>query len=168
MQIDFEALRAPFKESEIEWRIGQSGIAKSGKPWATCLAYLTSRAVMDRLDEVVGPQNWRDEYEKIEIVSNKGEVETGFICRLSLCVDGEWITKVDGAQTTNFEAFKGGLSDALKRAAVKWGIGRYLYDLEAAFAVIHEQRAPGAQKVKIDGKYFFWSAPGLPEWAKAA
>ena len=50
------------------------------------------------------------------------------VCNLSIRVGGEWISKEDGAPFTDFEAFKGGISDALKRAAVKYGIGRYLYD----------------------------------------
>lgn len=41
----------------------------------------------------------------------------------------EWVTKADGAGDSDVEAEKGAISDALKRAAVKWGIGRYLYDL---------------------------------------
>ena len=41
--------------------------------------------------------------------------------------DGEWITKSDGADDSNIEGAKGGISDALKRAAVLFGIGRYLY-----------------------------------------
>ena len=35
----------------------------------------------------------------------------------------EWLTKYDGADDTNMEATKGGLSDAMKRAAVQFGIG---------------------------------------------
>lgn len=40
---------------------------------------------------------------------------------------GEWIEKQDGAGATDMEPFKGGISGALKRAAVAWGIGRELY-----------------------------------------
>src|SRR5687767_12191537 len=59
--IDFEKLKAKFDPSDLEWRIGQAG-ESNGKVWATALAYLTSRAVMDRLDEACGPENWRNEY----------------------------------------------------------------------------------------------------------
>ena len=38
-----------------------------------------------------------------------------------------WVTKTDGADDTTIEGAKGGISDALKRAAVQFGIGRYLY-----------------------------------------
>ena len=49
------------------------------------------------------------------------------ICELSINIDGTWITKSDGADDSNIEGAKGGISDALKRAAVLFGIGRYLY-----------------------------------------
>ena len=41
-----------------------------------------------------------------------------------------WVTKWDGADDTAIEPIKGGLSGAMKRAAVQWGIGQYLYDID--------------------------------------
>ena len=38
-----------------------------------------------------------------------------------------WVTKSDGAEDSTIEAVKGAYSDSFKRAAVKWGIARYLY-----------------------------------------
>ncbi len=58
------------------------------------------------------------------------------ICYLSIRCDGEWVTKSDGAGDTNIEAEKGGISDALKRAAQKFGIGRYLYYLPKKLRLI--------------------------------
>lgn len=115
--IDLRALSAPFPPEEIEWRIGSTNADKTS---GLALAYITSRHVMDRLDSVVGPENWQDRY---EVHGSR------VICYLSIRINAEWVTKADGAGDTNVEAEKGGLSDALKRAAVKWGIGRYLYDL---------------------------------------
>jgi len=162
-----ELLKKPFREDEIEWRIGRSGMTGSGKPWAMCLAYVTSRAIMDRLDDVCGPANWKDEYFPMEIAGAGGDVVSGIKCRLSIYLEEPygWVAKEDGAQCTNIESFKGGLSDSLKRAAVKWGIGRYLYNLEEGWATISEHRTDKAQKVKIEGKWFFWTPPALPTWA---
>jgi hypothetical protein len=81
---------------------------------------------MKRLDDVVGMENWQCHYEDLG-----GRV----ICRLSIRVDGEWITKCDGAGDTKIEGEKGGISDALKRAAVLFGVGRYLYYLPAGTTV---------------------------------
>lgn len=80
---------------------------------------------MDRLDEVCGPANWQDRYEFHGPRT---------ICYLSIRVDGEWITKADGAGDSDVEAEKGAISDALKRSAVKWGIARYLYNMPNVWA----------------------------------
>jgi hypothetical protein len=87
------------------------------------LAYLDARDVQDRLDLVCGPENWQCEYSE----TVKGRV----ICRIGIRVNDEWVWKADGAGDTAVEGEKGGISDAFKRAAVPWGIGRYLYRLSA-------------------------------------
>lgn len=120
----FEALAAPFPPNEIEWRVGSTNREKTR---GMALAYLTARHVMDRLDEVLGPGNWQDRYEFHGPRT---------ICYLTLRIDGEWVTKADGAGDSDVEAEKGALSDALKRAAVKWGIGRYLYHLDSPWVAI--------------------------------
>lgn len=149
-----DKLRMPFHPDEIEWRIGQSGVGEKG-PWARILAYVTARAVMDRLDDVFGVDGWKDEY-------HPGP-QGGVVCRLSCKFGDTWITKEDGAENTDIEAVKGGLSDALKRAAVKFGIGRYLYQLGESWAVFDGR---GIYKSKIDGKFFSWNPPVLPDWAR--
>jgi hypothetical protein len=110
-------LHAPYPAAEIEWRVGSTNGDKTS---GLALAYLTARHVMERLDTVCGPENWQDRYEFHGART---------VCYLSIRIDGEWVTKADGAGDSDVEAEKGAISDALKRAAVKWGIGRYLYDL---------------------------------------
>lgn len=145
-------LQAPFDECDIEWRIAQSG-AKNGKPWAKCLAYIDARAVQDRLDDVLGPDSWRDEYT---------HVTGGVMCKLSLRINNEWITKENGSDETDIEAFKGGISKALVRAASTWGVGRYLYRLTDNWANVHDK---GERSGKIDGAFRNWDPPKLPDWA---
>ena len=140
----FARLAAPFHPDDMEWR---AGATNADKTKALALAYITSRAVMDRLDEVISPENWRDAY--------KPGPMGGLICGISLRINGEWITKWDGAENTQFEAVKGGLSDAFKRAAVKWGIGRYLYKLPPSWVPCEMHGKSVALK----------SNPGLPPWA---
>ena len=103
-------LKRPFPVAKLKWRRGQGG---SGE-----LVYITARDVMDRLDEVFGPGGWQTRYEFIG-----GRM----ICNLSCRIAGEWVTKADGADDTQIESEKGGISSALKRAPVLLGIGRYLY-----------------------------------------
>lgn len=117
--IDFEALRAPFHESRIHWRA--QVVTKAGDK-AMALAYIDSRDVRQRLNEVVGPENWTCEHYSC------GDGRLG--CRISIRCGDEWITKTDGAGETAIEAEKGAFSTALKRAAVAWGIGEYLYDMD--------------------------------------
>ena len=112
-------LKRPFPINRLKWRRG--GGSKE-------LVYITARDVMDRLDEVCGVSGWQ---------SNFDYIGDRMICKLSVCFhskgqevsewDKEWITKSDGADDSNIEGAKGGISDALKRAAVQFGIGRYLY-----------------------------------------
>lgn len=104
-------LKAPFSANQINWRKGGGNVS---------LAYLDARNVMQRLDQVVGPNNWQEKYV---------EFNDRIICELSIRLDGEWITKADGSGDTKIESEKGGISSAFKRAAVKFGIGRYLYYL---------------------------------------
>lgn len=160
--MNLSKLSEPFDPKDIEWRIGQAGTGARGV-WATCLAYIQSRAIMDRLDEVCGPGNWKVEYR----FERAGEgVIPGVIARLGIRVGDEWVFKEDGAEQTDIEAFKGGLSSALKRAGSAWGIGRYLYDLEAGYAEVSEDKKPGWNYGKTkDGKAFYWQPPKLPAWA---
>lgn len=168
MSIDWQALAAPFPPAAIEWRVGQR--SKAGDK-ATVLAYLTSRAVMDRLDEVVGPARWRDSY--TPLTDTAGKVH-GFMCTLELEVEaGVWVGRTDVSDTTDIEALKGGVSGALKRAAVKWGIGRYLYGLDSRYLPIVEGYPPRGSH----GIYCPMGAgrtpghiipPALPAWALPA
>lgn len=85
------------------------------------LAYIDARQVMDRLDDVCGPENWQCEYSEV-----KGHV----YCKIGINIDGNWVWKSDCGIESNFDAEKGEASDAFKRAAVKWGVGRFLYDIK--------------------------------------
>lgn len=114
-----EDLSAPFERDVISWRA--QSVTKDGTK-AMALAYIDARDVMKRLDSVCGPMNWQDRY------PHAGQKT---IAEIGIRLDGEWIWKSDGAGDTDVEAEKGAISDAFKRAAVKWGIGRYLYDMPA-------------------------------------
>lgn len=87
------------------------------------LSYITARQVMNRLDDVIGPENWSDDYTP---------TESGCICRLTIRLpDGQELTKVDAGGCAGMsdegDDEKSAFSDAFKRAAVKFGVGRYLY-----------------------------------------
>lgn len=149
-------LSEPFPEDDIEWRVGMSGESR-GRIWAIVLPYVTNRAIQDRLDNVVGAHNWQNAY----VVLPGFE---GILCGLSIRIENQWITKYDGAEKTDIEPVKGALSNSMKRAAVQWGIGRYLYNLPLnQFAIVREN---GRYTSKIKDKKYRWDPPSLPEWAK--
>ena len=109
----FAALAAPFMPEEV--RVRSQG--------ARQLQYITARTVMNRLDDVLGPANWWDEYMPLE---------NSVICRLTIRLpDRTTLTKSDAGgyagMADSGDDDKSGFSDAFKRAAVKFGIGRYLY-----------------------------------------
>lgn len=156
-------LKRPFAAADVEWRIARCG-KRDTRIWAMVLCYLTNRAIMDRLDEVCGPENWANQF----TVAPGG----GILCGIEIRIDGGWVTKWDGAEQTDIEAVKGGLSGAMKRAAVQWGIGRYLYNLDEGWAEIGQgskttEAYPFRGRVPKDdgGDVFVWRPPQLPEWA---
>jgi hypothetical protein len=133
---DLAALSDEFPRSSISWRA--QTVTKTGDK-ALALAYIDARDVMDRLDTVCGPANWQDRYEFHG---------SRTICYLSIRIGDEWVTKADGAGDSDVEAEKGAISDALKRAAVKWGIGRYLYALESPWVPCETYEAGGKKHWK--------------------
>lgn len=159
--MDLTKLLEPFAPEDIEWRVQRAGVTRN-KGWAMVLAYVTNRAIQERLDEVVGAMNWKNEFSPAP--------GGGVLCGISIRDDKEWVTKYDGAENTAVEAVKGGLSASMKRAAVQWGIGRYLYNLETGFVNMTEEK-PADMKGwymhydKETKTKFYWQAPKLPEWA---
>lgn len=120
----FDRLAEPFPPEAVSWRVGST---TKDKDKGMALAYLDARDVMDRLDFVCGPGGWQCDYPHAN-----GKT----VCRIGIQVGDQWIWKADGAGDTDVEAEKGALSDAFKRAAVRWGIGRYLYGLHSPWVEI--------------------------------
>lgn len=127
MTIDFAALRAPFTPEQVYWRVGATTADKSR---GLALAYIDARTVYDRLDEVCGPGGWQCRYP---------HANSKTVCEIGILVGNDWIWKANGAGDSEREAEKGALSDALKRAAVAWGIGRYLYDLDSPWVDLEKR-----------------------------
>ena len=139
------ALAEYFDPDEVRWK-PQS--VKGNR--ALAIAYIDARLVQDRLDSVVGVSGWRTAYRP----ADGGSVE----CQLSLRLSGEWITRADvgspSEQPDDGDRLKAAYSDSLKRAAVAFGIGRYLYRLPHQWV----DYDPMTKK--------FVRTPSLPEWAK--
>jgi hypothetical protein len=112
------ALAATFDPSEVKFK---PGVVSGNR--ALAIGYVDARVIQDRLDDVLGVDGWQDDYECLP--------DGSVVRRLRLRLGSEWITKVDvgspSEQPDGGDRLKAAFSDALKRAAVKFGIGRYLY-----------------------------------------
>ena len=117
-----QALSAPFDAKEVKFK---PAVVTGSR--ALTLPHVDARVIQDRLDDVLGVSGWQDEYECMP--------DGSVVCRLHLRLGEEWITKMDvggqSEQPDEGDRRKAAFSDALKRAAVKFGIGRYLYRLPA-------------------------------------
>lgn len=137
--MDYSKLK---KEIAYKWKIQSFN---SDKTKGSCVAYIDARDVMDLLDEVVGPDKWQDKY---EFVGTKLIAGIGI---KGVNKDDEWVWKFDTGVESQSEADKGQFSDAFKRAAVKWGIGRFLYNLEIKWVNIIDQKYPA----DVNGKRIY-------------
>jgi len=153
---DIKMLFAEFPKEAISWRAQQ--VKKDGST-AMALAYIDARDVMDRLDSVIGAGEWQCDYP---------HAGTKTVCRIGIKVGDEWIWKSNGAGDSDIEAEKGALSDAFKRAAVLWGIGRYLYDMPCPWVPCeaYEQEWNGKKKMvwkrwRVDPWTMVKKAPGI-------
>lgn len=113
--MNMDNLRAPLRVDQIDFRV--QSINKGG--YATILAYKDARADMERLDEVVGPLNWKREHTR-----------DNHNCVVSIWDDDkkQWVSKEDTGTESAAESQKGLASDSFKRACFNWGIGRELYE----------------------------------------
>lgn len=131
-----EALAAPFPEDEIEFL---PRAQSNGK--ALGLAYIDARTVMNRLDAVVGPGNWTFDF---DVIAPDGKMVRGRLTVLG-------VTKCDaGEASTEEEILKSAVSDALKRCAVHFGIGRYLYYLPRVWAPYDAQKRRFTETPRLD------------------
>lgn len=136
-------LSKPFMTEDVKFR----PIGKAYNKMIDVAAFYDKTCVVERLNDVMGLNGWSDEYETLL----EGEVR----CKLRLCFEGDWVLKSDVGSMSKQEDVgdraKAAHSDALKRAAIKFGVGLYLSRLK-------NLRAP------YDGsRVTEW--PKLPPWA---
>ena len=111
-----DVLSRPTPKERVKFRVG----FKTQDGSSSCmLAYVDARYVQDAFDEAVGSENWDNNYESID-----GKLFCNITVRFP---DGSVTTKSDCGVETDVEKEKGQASDAFKRAAVLFGVGRDLY-----------------------------------------
>lgn len=102
---------------DIRWRVSNTWDKGSVK-WGMLVGYIDSRTAMEALDAL--DPNWSSKMEPITLSGEHG-------IRCTLIVNG--VAREDVGVASNTEPLKGAFSDALKRAAVHFGVGRELYEL---------------------------------------
>lgn len=138
----FQRLAAPFPPARVSWRVGST---TQDKKKGMALAYIDARDVMERFDAVCGPDGWERRHPHVTGTTT---------CEIALWVPerDRWVVKADGAGDTAVEAEKGSLSDSFKRAAVNWGVGRYLYDLPTPWVALDQhKKIEEAELRKLEG-----------------
>lgn len=149
----------PFEPDEVEWRVDRVVFREAG-PCVIVLPYIQARAIFQRLDDVVGKAGWRTTIQKHA---------DGVYCGIGVYnhETQQWIEKWDGAENSNIEAFKGGISGAVKRSAVQWGMGKELYTLPIQTVLVEKRgehwvkskaKDRTGKEVQVTG---YWNTPDL-------
>lgn len=123
-----------------KWRVNEFS---KHRPMATCVSYIDARDVAKHLDECLGPMNWQSDYKMV------GDL---ILCGIGVKdLEGNWVWKWDTGAESRYEKEKGIVSDSFKRAAVKWGVGRFLYENEMQFVSANEKKTKTNHPYVIDG-----------------
>ena len=136
----WEMLREPFAPEELQWRIEA---LSQDKRRALVVPHIDAKALLDRLDEVVGTHGWHDSYEVLQAPLSSAAGIYAVKCRLTI-MD---VCKEDVGEG---HSFKAAFSDALERAAVKFGVGRFLYPVDQQW-VDHDPQTGQISLPKVEG-----------------
>lgn len=128
-----QILTKPFPFGSHKWRVLNT---TKDKDKATWYVYIDARDVAQRLDST--GLDWSDEYEVIVMDDKLCVVQ----CKLTIGNSTRTDVGSDSKQSNDGEGnyIKGAFSDALKRAAVKFGIGRYLYGMTSFYVPIDQYK----------------------------
>lgn len=139
------------KEIPFKWRV------QSSNQWgAQCVAYIDARQVQDLLDEVCGQDGWHVTFEE-----HKGNL----FASIGIFTDKGIVCKSDCGTESNVEKQKGEASDAFKRAAVMWGVGRFLYDLDIIKLPVKEKNGKYIPYSEKAGKFVY--GDDITKWCNA-
>jgi len=125
-------LSEPFRPDQVRWK--PQVISETVN--ALAVAYVDPRVVSERLDQVVGG-DWSFHWEPLGVQGDR------LVVKSSLTVMG--VTREDVGEYVlsdreQADPWKSAVSDGLKRAAVHFGVGRYLYWLEAIWCAYDRRK----------------------------
>ncbi|HFJ9466576.1 Rad52/Rad22 family DNA repair protein [Bacillus sp. FSL L8-0199] len=150
---NMESLQAEFPFEQLGWKIIHT-FESDGRFFAYVAPFVDARAIQDRFDEVFGIDKWQVSYEKW------GEKATK--CTISVFLNERWISKEDGSEESDYSSVKGGFSNSLKRAAVLWGVGRYLYNVKPTKVELSTRsNGPNSIYVSYQKKGYYFIPPTM-------
>jgi hypothetical protein len=147
-----KALREPFNPRLLSWfpkiTKGTQGLA---------MAYIGSRHIMERLDKVLSPFGWQtgcksDDGQLIKGIAIKNIEFNEWVWRWE---PGAWEASQDRDRKV-VEAL-GASTKGIRRAAMEWGIGRYLWFLEGFWVPMEGKKI--AKNPDIEMPKFWWALP---------
>ncbi|MGI6367265.1 MAG: Rad52/Rad22 family DNA repair protein [Anaerolineae bacterium] len=145
--LDQEKLRKlaePFREDQVRWK--PQVVSEGGR--ALAVAYVDPRVVSERLDQVVGG-DWSFRWESLGVQGDRLVVKSSLtVCGVTREDVGEHLL----SEREQADPWKSAVSDALKRAAVHFGVGRYLYWLETVWCSYDTRRREFIDEPYIDGQ----------------
>jgi hypothetical protein len=110
-------LRRPFAGEAVKWKVQSTWPKGPDKQGAVLVAYMDARLVIERFNAVVGSE-WTAKY----LPTSKADI---MMCELTVF----GVPRIDVGEATNKGLSKDLISDALKRAAVHFGVGVSVYAL---------------------------------------
>lgn len=139
------------EEIPFKWRV-----QSANQYGASCVAYIDARDVQDLLDNVIGASCWQCKYEE-----HKGNL----FCSIGIFDPTleQWVWKSDCGTESNVEKEKGEASDSFKRAAVMWGIGRFLYNKTIIKLPVKEKNGKYIPYSKGKER-FIYGAENITKW----
>lgn len=156
MQINWQRLTDHFDVKDVDFK--PQTFSKAGDK-ALAIAFVDPRRYQERLDEVVGIQNWSVEYRAIGETSTiekpnaPAQIRAACVARITIfdpstgrTIVREEVGEFDGAGMAMYPTAS---AQAFKRACVTLGLGRYLYDLPQTWALVENRRITDAEIARM-------------------
>jgi len=143
-----DALADYFPEEEVDWKA--QALTKDHLR-ALVVCYIDARSVINRLNRVVGG-DWSFDWEALPPEGQRRIVKGRLtVCGVSRSDVGEYA--IDPQHEYEMEPYKAAVSDALKRAAVHFGIGAYLYSIPAVWVDYDDTKRQIKNKPRIPPQF---------------
>lgn len=146
-----EFLAEPLEPTEVQFKIQSTNRDRTR---GLVVAYVDAQRVQDRLDAAVRAgllEDWWAEYEVKERTSAE-EGETVYVVEAVLTLRLPSGRETSRRDVGEGDSLKAAYSDAFKRAAVQFGIARYLYSVEKEWVRLENGGLPKEEERRLRSK----------------